>query len=185
MFLSIYYYKSILIGLCKMMNNHSLCTALQIFTYCYNINDIIYMISSLSLSLSLSLSSDYNHHCCRIIVIIDSCVGGVGHHHPFCTLSPPSSSLFHRLHLLDLDCCGGCHGWGGSLMQVLLGFILGCVIFPLHNSSLIILICWLISKKLVATSLLFSLFVPCTSSFFFVPIYSGGKKIVYQMAQWA
>ena len=41
------------------------------------------------------------------------------------TLPPPSSSLFHKLHLLDLDCCDGCRGWGGSLMLVLLDFVLG------------------------------------------------------------
>ena len=53
------------------MNNHSLCTALQIFTNCYNIDDIIqqhiYDFFSLSLSLSLSL-----HHQITNITIVGS-----------------------------------------------------------------------------------------------------------------
>ena len=96
---------------------------LQIQMILYN---NICMISSLffTLSLSLSLPSDYNHHCFRIVVVIDPSVGRVGHHHPFSHF-PTSILLFHKLHLLDLDCCDGCRGQGGSLMLVLLGFVLG------------------------------------------------------------
>ena len=118
MFLSIYYYKSILIGLCKMMNNHSLCTALQIFTYCYNINDIIYMISSLSLSLQITTITVVGSLSSSILVLVGLVI--IIHSR---TLPPPSSSLFDRL--IDLDCCDGYRGQGGSLMLVLLGFVLG------------------------------------------------------------
>ena len=90
-----------------------------------NIYIYIYMISFISLSLSLS-------RCSQIasIIIVGSLsssmlvlVGWVIIVHSL-TL-PPSSSSFSRQHLLDLNCCDGCHDWGGSSMLVLLGFILG------------------------------------------------------------
>ena len=85
----------------------------------------IYDFFSLSLSLSLSLQSDCKHHRCRIIVVVNASVGGVGHHCPFS--HSPSSIIFliFQHHLLDLNCYDGRHGWGGSSMLELLGFILG------------------------------------------------------------